>query len=330
MKIIKFLKNLGLGLLFLICLLLITGFIFEKLSRASAEKILPNGNFVQIENHRLHYLQKGTGGPTVVFETAFDPSGHLQWLNIQEGLPNTFTTISYDRAGILWSERGTNPKSGEKIADELYNLLEKVKAPKPYILVGHSFGGMLTRFFVNKYPKDVAGIILVDSQFPDDKKYLSSELYEMANQGLPSGFLKLANTFGLARIMFKNMFPRTEQYKYQNSIMPKLLYKSADAVFEEQDQMQNIKKEANKINSLGSIPLFVITATDKNRFNSFIKNEKFKAEMIDAWNKMQNDLLKLTTDSKQILASKSGHYINQDQPEVIENAINEMVNKVGK
>lgn len=329
-KIITILKKTGIGLLILTGVLLISGFIFEKISRANAEKIVPDGNFAQVGNQKLHYLQKGTGGPTVIFETAFDPAGHLQWLNIQEDLPKTFTTISYDRAGILWSERGTDPKSGEKIANELFGLLEKIKAPKPYILVGHSFGGTLTRFFVNKYPKDVAGVILVDSQFPNDEKYLSPELYAMVNQGLPSGFLRFANTFGLARILFKNMFPATEKYKYQNSIMPRLLYKSADAVLEEQDQMKSIKKEASKINSFGSTPLFVITASDNNRFDSFIKDEKLKLEMINAWNTMQKNLLKLSKNSKQILASKSGHYINQDQPEIIENAITEMVDKVKK
>jgi len=329
-KIITLLKKTGIGLLILTGVLLISGFIFEKISRANAEKIVPDGNFAQVGNQKLHYLQKGTRGPTVIFETAFDPAGHLQWLNIQEDLPKTFTTISYDRAGILWSERGTDPKSGEKIADELFGLLEKIKAPKPYILVGHSFGGTLTRFFVNKYPKDVGGVILVDSQFPNDEKYLSPELYAMANQGLPSGFLRFANTFGLARILFKNMFPGTEKYKYQNSIMPSLLYKSADAVLEEQDQMKSIKKEAGKINSFGSIPLFVITAADNNRFDSFIKDEKLKIEMINAWNTMQKDLLKLSKNSKQILAPKSGHYINQDQPEIIENAITEMVDKIRK
>lgn len=328
MKTIKIIKKIGKGLLVLIAIALISGFIFERVSRIKAEKISPNGNFVHLENHRLHYLQKGTGGPTIVFETAFDPAGHLQWLNIQENLPKTFTTISYDRAGVLWSERGTNPKSGEKIAEELYDLLEKAKAPKPYILVGHSLGGNLTRFFVKKYSADVAGVILVDSQFPNDQNYLSPKLYEMVNQGLPSGFLKFGNEFGLVRLMFKNMFPNTEQYKYQNSLMPTLLYKSAYGVLEEQDEMKNIKNEASKINSFGSIPLVVITAADKNRFNNLIKDEKLKTEMLNVWDKMQKDLLNLSTDSKQILATNSGHYINQDQPEIIENAIIEMLKKV--
>jgi hypothetical protein len=106
---------------------LITGFIFEGISRAKAEKISPDGNFVQVENHRLHYLKKGTEGPTVVLETAFDPAGHLQWMNIQEKLSKTFTTISYDRAGILWSERGTNPYSKRKKLTRLVSF--------PYLLI---------------------------------------------------------------------------------------------------------------------------------------------------------------------------------------------------
>ncbi|MGG5210298.1 alpha/beta fold hydrolase [Chryseobacterium sp. MIQD13] len=330
MKIIKWIKRLFMLLFLILVLLLIAGFVFEKISRAKAEKIQADGQFADVENHKMHYLKEGTGGPTVVFETAFDPAGHLQWYHIQKNLPKTYTTFSYDRSGILWSERGTNPKAGDKIAEELHILLEKSKAPKPYILVGHSFGGMLTRFFVQKYPQDVAGVILVDSQYPSDEKYLSPELYKMVNQGLPGGFLKFANTFGAARLMFKNMFPADAQYKYQNTVMPALLYKSADATLEEQDHMKSIKKEAAAINSFGSVPLYVITADNKTRYDSFIKDERIKAEMLGAWEKMQKDLLNLSTDSKQIVSSVGGHYINQDQPKIIEDAVNEMVKKVSE
>ncbi|WP_343657989.1 alpha/beta hydrolase [Chryseobacterium sp.] len=325
---LKWSKRIGLGLTALVTLLLIAGFIFEKVSRKNAEKITPNGNFAEVANHRLHYYKKGNGGPTVVFETAFDPAGHLQWYHIQQQLPDSYTSFSYDRTGILWSERGQNPKSGEKMAEELHTLLEKSSVSKPYILIGHSFGGTLVRFFVNQYPQDVAGVILVDSQCPDDKKYMSPELFKMVNQGLPGGFLKLANTFGLARLMFKGMFPAEKQYKYQNSIMPALLYKSADAVLEEQDHMESIKNEAAKIRSFGTIPLLVLTATDPKRYDSSIKDKKLKLEMINAWDKMQKDFLLLSTDSKQILVSNSGHYINQDNPEVVEKVITNMVDKI--
>ncbi|WP_448138482.1 alpha/beta fold hydrolase [Sphingobacterium siyangense] len=325
---LKWSKRIGLGLTALIILLLIVGFIFERVSRKNADKITPDGNFAEVANNRLHYYKKGNAGPTVVFETAFDPAGHLQWYHIQQQLPISYTSFSYDRSGILWSERGQNPKSGEKMAEELHTLLEKSNVPKPYILVGHSFGGTLVRFFVNQYPQDVAGVILVDSQCPDDKKYLSPELFRMVNQGLPGRFLKFANTFGLARLMFKGMFPVEKQYKYQNSIMPALLYKSADAVLEEQDHMESIKNEAAKIRSFGTIPLLVLTATDPERYDSSIKDKKLKLEMINAWVKMQKDFLRLSTDSKQILVPNSGHYINQDNPEVVEKVINNMVDKI--
>jgi len=325
---LKWTKRIGLGLVTLLILLLLIGFIFERVSRNAAEKIKPDGQLVEVDDHRLHYYKKGNGGPTVVFETAFDPAGHLQWYNIQQELPSSYTSISYDRAGILWSERGKNPKSGDEMAKELHLLLEKTKAPKPYILVGHSFGGTLVRFFVNKYPEDVAGVIFVDSQCPDDERYLSPELFKMVNQGLPGGFLKFANTFGLVRLMFKGMFPNNKQYEYQNTIMPALLYKSADAVLEEQDLMSSIKKEASKIKSFGNIPLYVLTAADEKRFDSSIKDRKLKTEMLNAWNKMQKDFLVLSTKSKQILVPNSGHYINQEQPKAIETAINDMVNKI--
>lgn len=325
---LKWTKRIGLVLVTLLILLLLIGFIFERVSRNAAEKIKPDGQLVEVDDHRLHYYKKGNGGPTVVFETAFDPAGHLQWYNIQQELPSSYTSISYDRAGILWSERGKNPKSGDEMAKELHLLLEKTKAPKPYILVGHSFGGTLVRFFVNKYPEDVAGVIFVDSQCPDDERYLSPELFKMVNQGLPGGFLKFANTFGLVRLMFKGMFPNNKQYEYQNTIMPALLYKSADAVLEEQDLMSSIKKEASKIKSFGNIPLYVLTAADEKRFDSSIKDRKLKTEMLNAWNKMQKDFLVLSTKSKQILVPNSGHYINQEQPKAIETAINDMVNKI--
>lgn len=327
MNILKWVKRIILGIVALIGLLLIVGFIYERVSRLSTEKIPPTGEFADVGDHKLHYYKKGTDSVTVVFETAFDPAGHLQWYTIQNELSGYATTVSYDRAGILWSERGGNPKTGAKIAEELHLLLEKAQAPKPYILVGHSLGGMLLRSFVAKYPKDVSGVILVDSQYPNDQEYLSPQLHAMVNEGLPGGFLKFANAVGLARLMFKDMFPDSKEYKYHRTVMPALIHKSAYGVLEEQDQMSDLKKEAAKITSFGSIPLHIITATDKNRFDNFITDEKLKNEMNAGWNKMQHDLLKLSTDSRQTQVPNSSHYINQDQPQVIVQAAKEMIFK---
>ena len=100
--------------------------------------------------------------------------------------------------------------------------------------------------FKSLYPKDVGGVILVDSQYPDDQRFLSPELYKMVNQGLPGGFL--ANTFEIARLMFKGMFPNEKQHTYQNSIMPALLFKSACGVGRTgEDELHQKRGIKNKI-----------------------------------------------------------------------------------
>ncbi|WP_433901082.1 alpha/beta fold hydrolase [Sphingobacterium puteale] len=325
MKMFNWIKKIVVIIISFIALVLLAGFIFESWSRAKAEKIIPNGQFVELDRCRLHYLKKGTGGPTIVFESALCPEGHLQWYSIQQELSLHTTTVSYDRAGILWSERGENPKTGEKMAEELYLLLEKSNAPKPYILVGHSMGGMLVRIFVDKYSQDVAGAVLIDSQHPENEKYLSPGLYKLVNKGLPAEFLKFANAFGLARLMFKDMFPPSKQYQYQNSLMPALLYKSAAAVLEEQEQMAAIKSDAAKIISFGNIPLYVISATDTTRFDTLFKEKRLRAEMVTAWDNMQKNLLSLSTNSKHLRVAGSGHYITLDQPQVIVGAVKELI-----
>lgn len=327
MKILKWLKRILLGFLVLLGLLLIIGFIFERISRSNAEDLIPHGQFADVGGHKLHYYIKGEENPTIVFESALDPAGHLQWFNLQQKISEFATTISYDRAGLLWSERGNNPKTGEKMAEELHLLLEKANVSKPYILVGHSLGGVILRSFVSKYPQDVKGVILVESASPNDDEYLSDELYTTVNEGMPSGILKFANSIGIARLMFKGMFPDKEEFNYLNTLMPALLYKSAYGVLEEGDQIPLLKKEANSIKSFGSIPLYVISATDSNRFDSMITDEKLKNELIDAWAEMQRDLLKLSTDSEQILVPNSSHYINEDKPEVIVEAVRNMISK---
>lgn len=112
------------GVTLVVTLLCVSGFIYEQISRKSAEKHLsPKGRFADLGSHRLHYVKVGLAKPTVVFESAFDPAGNLQWLNIQQALKTNATTISYDRAGLMRSERGSNPKSNEAMTKELYQLI---------------------------------------------------------------------------------------------------------------------------------------------------------------------------------------------------------------
>ena len=121
------------------------------------------GTFVDVGSHRLHIHCTGRGSPAVVFESGLG-STSLDWVNVQPEVSRFTRACSYDRAGYGWSESGPEPRHADRIAGELDRLLVRADVPPPYVLVGHSFGGLAVRLFVaRKEPRAVAGLVLVDA-----------------------------------------------------------------------------------------------------------------------------------------------------------------------
>ena len=115
--------------------------------------------------HELRMYISGSGGPAVVFETGGTPAsgGPLEaWNRVQPAVSKVTTTVSYDRAGIAWSEPAPEPRDARQVARELHTALGNAHVPPPYVLVGHSFGGPLIRVFAGLYPNEVAGLVLID------------------------------------------------------------------------------------------------------------------------------------------------------------------------
>ncbi len=132
---------------------------------SGAVVILATGgrNFSRVDagGPMLRMLRAGSGGPTVVFEAG--SGGPLEaWVRVQPEVSKFTSTISYDRAGNGLSDKGPVPRDGRRIAGELHALLRNAHVPPPYILVGHSLGGPYVRVFAGMYPKEVAGMVLVD------------------------------------------------------------------------------------------------------------------------------------------------------------------------
>lgn len=148
--------------------LLLGGMIWQWLGAASDLRLYPPpGRLIDIGGCRLHIVDQGKNHPTVVFEAGL-PGSVLSWRRVQDDLSRLVRAVSYDRAGLGWSDRGKRPRSAEKIADELHCLLERAGVPPPYILVGHSFGGLTTRQYASRYPDEVAGLVLVDPAVPGE------------------------------------------------------------------------------------------------------------------------------------------------------------------
>jgi pimeloyl-ACP methyl ester carboxylesterase len=126
----------------------------------------PPGRLVDLETHRLHILESGKAtGPTVLLEAGL-MSTVLSWSELQQELSREFRVVSYDRAGLGWSDPGPMPRTAERIVEELHSLLTKAGIAGPYVLVGHSFGGLTMPLFATRFPEEVAGMVLVDPVAP--------------------------------------------------------------------------------------------------------------------------------------------------------------------
>jgi len=133
----------------------------------------PPGRLIDVGGHRLHIHCAGTGVP-VVFESALGASS-LTWRHVQALVSGFAKACAYDRAGFGWSDPGPLPRTAGRIASELHALLVAAEIPPPYVLVGHSFGGLTARLYAQRYPTEVCGLVLLDPASPQDWRSPSDE-----------------------------------------------------------------------------------------------------------------------------------------------------------
>lgn len=134
-------------------------------TRRDVKRFPPPGRLVDVGGHRLHVLESGSGDATIVLEAGL-MSTVLSWSNLQHELAKSYRVVSYDRGGLGWSEVGPMPRTADRIVDEFHTLLQRAGVPPPYVLVGHSFGGLTVPLFAARFPDETAGMVLVDPVVP--------------------------------------------------------------------------------------------------------------------------------------------------------------------
>src|SRR5262245_29608868 len=127
----------------------------------------PPGCLVDVGGFRLHMNCAGRGTPAVILESALGGSC-LSWSLVQPEVARFAHVCSYDRAGFGWSDAGPLPRTASRIADELRTLLDRAGIAPPFLLVGHSFGGLVMRIFARLHRDQVSGLVLVDPAHPED------------------------------------------------------------------------------------------------------------------------------------------------------------------
>jgi pimeloyl-ACP methyl ester carboxylesterase len=326
------------GLIGLIILLVVAGIVYQAIGNArDRDKYPPPGKLVDVGGYRLHINCLGEGEPTVVMD-AMGGGWSTHWGLVTPEIAKFARVCVFDRAGLGWSDSGPTPRTARQVAVELNTLLHKTGITGPYVLVGHSFGGFTVRLYHHQYPSEVAGMVLVDAGHEGE---LDSPEYRVHSDWvLPQ--LPLRRIFvilGISRLMVAlDAIPESE-----NEILEKLSRLSPDdqtivlalgnrsdfwkTMIDVNAALEETCTQVRATGSLGDLPLVVLTATGPKWWPGWPPD--FPVEPLrEKWMEMQKELLKLSSNSTHMLAEKSSHFIQLDQPELIVKAVRQVVEAV--
>jgi len=331
----------AIGLLIFLAVVMLVGAIYQGAASASdLKKYPPPGELYDVEDYRLHLYCTGEGSPTVILEAGAGSPG-LIWTFVQEEVEKSTRVCTYDRAGFGWSDQASGPLSPEQVALELHTLLETANVPGPYILVGHSAGGVYVRAYVSHYPSEVVGLVLVDSSHEGQYVRFPPEYLELSRlQNTMTTICRLVSPFGgmrLARawdMMTAGYTMDPEIGEAFLSTMYRTRYCLAAA--EETEALSVSLSQADIPGSLGDLPLIVLTADTSEAelqaqipayMRSAVGSEVI-AKVYQVSRELQQELAGLSSRGKQIMVAHSGHNIHLDQPGAVIEAIREIVEQI--
>jgi pimeloyl-ACP methyl ester carboxylesterase len=292
------------------------------------------GKLVDVGDHRLHIYTKGQGSPSVVFE-AGGLGWSLDWVPVLTEVEKFTQACAYDRAGFGWSEPGPRPRTAAQMVGELHTLLHRAIIQPPFLLVGASFGGAIVRLYAHQYPGEVAGIVLIDARHPDLDAKMPPTWHKLQKSGqgmcqfmLLASRLRLLNVLG--KLAGEKAYPPVLG-KLPEAMRPVYLAvgyqpKYFQANLDELAAVAESDRQLKTVHSLGSLPLTVIRHGIPSLFKGMPSAQAEQAEQ--AWQDLQVELSQSSTDSRLFVAEGSGHNITVDQPELVVEAIRQMVGMI--
>lgn len=305
-----------------------------------AKRYPPPGGMVEVDGELLHVLETGQGTPTVVLEAGLAATS-LSWRPVQERIAQFAKAVSYDRAGLGWSRAARAPRTASRSVGELRNLLEEIAAPRPYILVGHSYGGYIVRQFATRYPELVAGLVLVDPIVEGDWRPLPESQRRRLQRGvslsrrgallarvgvvrfatglaltgsrrLPQFFAKAAS--GNGAVVTARMAREVSKLPKDSWPVVRAHWSQPKSFLSMADHLENLPgslADSTGQESLGDIPLIVLSAGDAP-----------PAALAE-----QRSLAALSRRGVHRSAARSGHWILLDEPELVVQAVRDIMER---
>jgi pimeloyl-ACP methyl ester carboxylesterase len=292
----EFLKRMLIWFSVFVFLLGITGTIYQTASAEADRRNLPApGNLIDVGGFKMHISCMGEGSPTVILE-ALSGGTSSYWGWVQPEVARTTRVCVYDRAGRGWSEPDPEPITLARTGRNLHTLLTNARVEGPYVLVGHSIGGVYVRQFAAEYPDEVLGLVLVDSSHPNQLERIPGLRQETKSFMQQSAAFPTLARFGLFRLYFalggEMDFP--EMKEPQKSEI-KAIWSSPDYLVSQRAELiarPDVFFDGQKLGTLGSLPLLVITAGPN---------------VPDPWGELQSELASLSDDSIHLYVETATH-----------------------
>jgi pimeloyl-ACP methyl ester carboxylesterase len=314
-----------------IAVLLMAGLLYEQAAR-HRERTLPlPGRLIDVGGYRLHVTDSGQGsGPTVVvLHGAGDCS--CSWFPVRKAVARFARVVTYDRPGLGASDSGPAPDPSRTL-DELQTLLERAGVPGPYVLVGHSLGGIFARLYAIRHPEQVAGMVMVDSSHEEllhDKQFRQG----FAALGIALKLFKFLSPVGLPRFLGEalGVVPQYPELKYYRPQLSSDEYRQFAAVayrnltrdggFLEFGATWAILEEAARLwqrggaePQFGDLPMAVLT------------NPGFGED----WIAKHRELAARSSGSFHLISDRAGHSIQMARPELVVEAIQRVLAQVAE
>lgn len=330
----KWFMRLGIGAALLIVLVVAAGAVYEQVARAHAVQAYPPpGKRVDIGGRRIQLDCRGTGTPTVVFESGLDSLGSLSWAAVHAQIAKTTRACAYSRAGVMWSDRSARSFSAANVADDLHNALAVAGEKPPYVLVVHSLGGPYAQTYIGRYGTDVAGLVLVDASHPDQRARLRAAIGKDLDVGNQLRVGDALAWTGLVRLFIAVSNPAAPPHAPAGIMgaVRDYLPTSLHAMLAENDALDATLATAGKTRALGNRPLVVLTHGAKMSPAILKAQELTEAQGVrldETWLSLQNDEASWSTNSRHEIVAGASHYIQFDRPDAVIDATREVVMKV--
>lgn len=327
----------------LVALILAVGAGWQSL-RQKRDRILfpPPGRLIDVGGYRLHLHGTGEGGPTVLLEAGIAASS-VSWFAIQRELSTTMRVCSYDRAGLAWSEPANRSRAPRVMIEELRTLLARAGETGPFIVVGHSFGGLLARVYRDHHPEEIAGLVLLDPAHTHEWAEASEGRLRMLRRGIALsrrgvwlariGFVRLSLSLlsGGSRTLPKLMAKLSsgkgssvpERLVGEVRKLPPEVWPAVQSHWCRQQAFESMAQHLEVLpavarEALGpegeaiSVPLVVISASGLS--------PRQLAE--------HETVARLSSNGKHIVAEKSGHWIHLDRPDLVVATVRDVVQRL--